>query len=238
MPTPKEMIWLLEEERIRSKIQKIAETEISYNFCGKALAADITSLLMKVTNNDCDMLNTISKKVLKNMPNYNYSSTNNTHKPLPESSLSRYSESDNKQFVEMDITKSLNIDNDYRTDRNLQKAHKSLPDVEKYVVNEQESVSKSIQNKDKLLKEIESDHLTLKGSDLIQEARLVLSKAKLQSNLDKQTFNKLSASLGVHQYELEKTKKETDQEDTLENRRCVLSVSSPKESGWNWMNEW
>merc|ERR1712238_634984 len=205
--SPKESIWLLEEERIRSKVQKMAETEISYNLSGKVRAADITSLLMKVTNNDCDMLNTMSKKVLKNMPNYNYSSTNNTHKPLPESSLSRYSESDNKQFVEMDITKSLNIDNDYRTDRNLQKAHKSLP-------------------------EIESDHLTLKGSDLIQEARLVLSKAKLQSNLDKQTFNKLSASLGVHQYELEKTKKETNQEDTLENRRCVLSVSSPKESIW------
>merc|ERR1712238_195918 len=236
--SPKESIWLLEEERIKSKVQKMAESEISYNLSGKVRAADITSLLMKVTNNDCDMLNTISKKVLKNMPNYNYSSTNNTHKPLPESSLSRYSESDNKQFVEMDITKSLNIDNDYRTDRNLQKAHKSLPDVEKYVVNEQESVSKSIQNKDKLLKEIESDHLTLKGSDLIQEARLVLSKAKLQSNLDKQTFNKLSASLGVHQYELEKSKKETDQKDTLENRRCVLSVSLPKESGWNWMNEW
>jgi len=153
----------IEEERIRSKVQKMAETEISYNLSGKVRAADITSLLMKVTNNDCDMLNTISKKVLKNMPNYNYSSTNNTHKPLPESSLSRYSESDNKQFVEMDITKSLNIDNDYRTDRNLQKAHKSLPDVETYVVNEQESVS---------------------TSDSIQEARLILSKAKLQSNLD------------------------------------------------------
>ena len=107
------MIWLLEEERIRSKIQKIAETEISYNFCGKARAADITSLLMKVTNNGCNMLNTISKTILKNITNYNYSSMNNTHKPLPEPSLSRYSELDNKQFVEMHITKSPNIENDY-----------------------------------------------------------------------------------------------------------------------------
>ena len=114
------------------------------------------------------MLNTISKKVLKNIPNYNCSSTNNTRKPLPEPSLSRYSKSDNKQLVEIDITKSPNIDNDYRTDRNLQKSHKSLPDVETYVVNEQVSVS---------------------TSDSIQEARLILSKAKLQSNLDEHLIN-------------------------------------------------
>ena len=61
----------IKEERIRSKVQKMAETEISYNFCGKARAADITSLLMKVTNNDCAMLNTISKIGLKIVSNYN-----------------------------------------------------------------------------------------------------------------------------------------------------------------------
>ena len=108
------------------------------------------------------------------MPNYNYSSTINAHTPLPEPSLSTYSKSYNKQFVDIDITKSPNIDNDYRTDRQLQKAHKYLPDKETYVVNEQESVSKSIHTKDKLLKEIESDHLTFKGFDLIQEAIVVL----------------------------------------------------------------
>ena len=108
------------------------------------------------------------------MPNYNFSSTNNTHTPLPEPSLSRYSKSDSKQFVEIDITKSPNIDIDYRTDRHLQKAHTYLPDVETYVVNEQENVSRSIHTKDKLLKEIESYHLSLKGFDLIQEARVVL----------------------------------------------------------------
>ena len=49
----------INEEKISSKIQKMAETEISYNLCGKVRVEDIKYLLMTVTNNDCDILNTI-----------------------------------------------------------------------------------------------------------------------------------------------------------------------------------
>ena len=49
----------IKEEKISSKIQKMAETEISYNLCGKVRVEDIKYLLMTVTNNDCDILNTI-----------------------------------------------------------------------------------------------------------------------------------------------------------------------------------
>ena len=67
----------------------------------------------------------MSKRVIKIVSNYNYYSTNNTHTLLREPSFCRYNESDNKQFMEMNITKSLNINNDYLTDGNLQKANKS-----------------------------------------------------------------------------------------------------------------
>ena len=59
----------------------------------------VTSLLLKVTNNDCDMLNIISKRVLKIVSNYNYYSINNIHTLLREPSFYRYNESDNKNLT-------------------------------------------------------------------------------------------------------------------------------------------